>query len=129
MHGRGLYLLAGLDFEGRRRRRHLRLLREAAAATAVSRGAAAGEGEGEERRSGGMSFGDWATEERATRCIDLVCFLYAGLMGLIWAEHSFCGLLFYLGSLGLVRNRLTSTSLVACLGLFFVSQGKQNFFR
>jgi hypothetical protein len=71
---------------------------------------------------GGMGFGDWATEERATRCIDL-CFFYAGLMGLIWAEHSFCGLLFYLGSFGLVTNGLTS--LGACLGFFF--ERKQNF--
>jgi hypothetical protein len=44
-------------------------------------------------------------------------------MGLIWAEHSFCGLLFYLGSFGLVTNGLTS--LVACLVFFF--ERKQNF--
>ena len=89
-----MYVLSGLDFEGRRRRRHLRLLREAAAATAPGRQVSREqlpERETERKRGGalvtlgGMGFGDWATEERA---IDL-CFLYASLMGPIWAEHSF----------------------------------------
>jgi hypothetical protein len=53
---------------------------------------------------GGMGFGNWATERRAARCIDRC----ASLMGPIWAERSFCGLLFYLGSFHSVINGLPS---------------------
>lgn len=86
-----LYVLAGLDFEGRRRRRHLRLLREAAAATAPGRQASRerlpeSERKREERRGALVTLGGIGPRKKGPLdgCIDL-CFLYASLMGHIWA--------------------------------------------